>query len=162
MDQIISELCCKGTLFQWNYRKMNISRSVSSNFFVKCYGKKIWEPQYDWVISNPCYNEVCYKGTALYVGLKLASNTTVSTHKLFLGHIYLNNVKISAYLDICVSMNNCQGVLFKWTWSILNLCSLWTQFIIPDKKLQNRASHLGLIVGHWLWWIDFAFSNAFL
>ena len=28
--------------------------------------KKIWETQHDRLYSNPCYNEVCYKGTALY------------------------------------------------------------------------------------------------
>ena len=27
---------------------------------------KVWEPQYDHAICNLCYNEVCYKGTALY------------------------------------------------------------------------------------------------
>ena len=41
MDRVISELCCKGTIFQRNYRKMTIQWSFSHNSFVKFYSKKI-------------------------------------------------------------------------------------------------------------------------
>ena len=51
--------------------KMNISWSFSYYYyFVKFHGKKIWEPQHDHVVSNPCYNEVCYKGSALSTNLR--------------------------------------------------------------------------------------------
>ena len=62
---VISELCYKGTILQRNYRKMTIKTilqrnyqkmtilwSFSYNFFVKFYGRKIWEPQHDHVISK--------------------------------------------------------------------------------------------------------------
>ena len=32
------------------------------------HGKKFGEPQHECVISNPCYNKMCYKGTAMYMG----------------------------------------------------------------------------------------------
>ena len=45
---------------------MTIKWSFSYNSFVKFHGKEIWEPQPDrGIYPNPCYNEVCYKGTAL-------------------------------------------------------------------------------------------------
>ena len=52
MDNVISELCYKGTILQRIYRKMTISLSFSYNSFVKVHGKKILEPQHDRVVSK--------------------------------------------------------------------------------------------------------------
>ena len=49
-----------GQFLPRNYREMTIS-------FVKFHGKKIWEPQHNSAISNPCYNKVCYKSIGLYL-----------------------------------------------------------------------------------------------
>ena len=40
--------------------------SFSYNSFVKFLAKKIWEQQHNCVNPNPCYSEVCFKGTALF------------------------------------------------------------------------------------------------
>ena len=61
----------KGTILKRNYRKMTISWSFFYNSFVKFHGKNNWEPQMTILYPNPCYNEVCYKGTALYYDLGL-------------------------------------------------------------------------------------------
>ena len=42
-----SQLSCKGTILQRNYRKATILWSFSYNSFVKFHGEKIWEPQHD-------------------------------------------------------------------------------------------------------------------
>ena len=64
---MISESCYKGTSLQSSYRKMTIPWSFPYNSFVNFHGKKIiWEPQHEHVISDWCYNEVHYIGTALY------------------------------------------------------------------------------------------------
>ena len=42
---------------------MTIKWSFSYNSFVKFHGKKNWD--ITLLYPNPCYNEVCYKGTAL-------------------------------------------------------------------------------------------------
>ena len=65
MDCFICESCYKGTILQRNYRTMTILWSFSYNSFVKFHGTKTWEPHHDSVISNLCYNEACYKATAL-------------------------------------------------------------------------------------------------
>ena len=44
---------------------MTMKWSFSYNSFVKFCGKKSWEPKHDRIQPNSCYNEVCYKGTAL-------------------------------------------------------------------------------------------------
>ena len=68
MDSFISELCYKGKILQRNYRKMTSSWSFSYNSIVIFHDKNIWEPQRVTVLyQNLCYNEVCYKGTALYL-----------------------------------------------------------------------------------------------
>ena len=58
MDRVISELCCKETLLQKNYRKMTIYGHFPYNSFVKLHGKNIWEPQNDSAISK----SVLYRG----------------------------------------------------------------------------------------------------
>ena len=60
---VLSDLCHEGTILQRNYRKMTILWSFSFNSFVKFHGKKNRE-HYNISTVNPCYNEVCYKGTA--------------------------------------------------------------------------------------------------
>ena len=55
MDCFRSELCCKVTILQNNYRKMTI-------LFPIIHGKKVWEPQQDNTLSK---SVVRYKGTAL-------------------------------------------------------------------------------------------------
>ena len=67
MVPVINESCNKGTILQRNYRKMTTLWSFSYNSFAKFHGTKNWEPQHDSVISNLCYNEACYKGTALFI-----------------------------------------------------------------------------------------------
>ena len=54
MNQVINELCYKGTILQRNYRKMTISWSwsFSCNFFVKFYCKKFGSHNMDCFISN--------------------------------------------------------------------------------------------------------------
>ena len=47
-----SKLTYKMTTLQRNYRKMTMNWSFSYNAFVKLHGKKIWEPQHDFVISK--------------------------------------------------------------------------------------------------------------
>ena len=46
---------------------MTIKWSFSYNFFVKFHGEKKWESQHDRVISKSVFNNVCYKGAALYM-----------------------------------------------------------------------------------------------
>ena len=55
---------CKGIILQRNYRKMTISWSFFY-MFVKCYDKTFWSHM-TVLYQNPCYTEVCYKGTAFY------------------------------------------------------------------------------------------------
>ena len=62
-DLVISELCYNGTILHRNYRKMTVSFSYNS--FVKLYGKT-FRSHMSVLYHNPCYNEVHYKGTALY------------------------------------------------------------------------------------------------
>ena len=64
MDLDISGMCYKGTILQRNYKKMTIPWSFSYNSFAKLNGKK-WKPQHNHVISNLCYNKVCYKEIGL-------------------------------------------------------------------------------------------------
>ena len=66
MDLVISESCYKQTILQSNYRKMIILWSFSYNSFVKLNGKKMRGHNITMLYPNLCYNEVCYKGTALY------------------------------------------------------------------------------------------------
>ena len=40
--------------------------NFKQNCFVKIHGKKFWSLIMNMFIQNPCYNEVYYKGTALY------------------------------------------------------------------------------------------------
>ena len=45
---------------------MTIVWSFSYNSFVKFHGKKIWSHNMTVVYTNACFNDVCYKGTALF------------------------------------------------------------------------------------------------
>ena len=69
MDQVICELCYKGTILQRNYRKMTIFWSFSYNSFVKLHGKKMLEPQYD--------TDICFFGPI--------NNLSVKQGRVFLG-----------------------------------------------------------------------------
>ena len=69
MDHVISELCCKRTILQKNYRKMTILWSFSYNSFEKFISKKIGSGYMTAFYPNPYYNEVCYKGIALYISI---------------------------------------------------------------------------------------------
>ena len=47
---------------------MTILWSFSYNFFVKFYGKNLGATIWSTMLyPNLCYNDVCYKGTALYI-----------------------------------------------------------------------------------------------
>ena len=59
MDREIGELCYIGTILQRSYRKMTISWSFSYDKFFLSHNITVLYP-------NPCYKEVCYKGTDLY------------------------------------------------------------------------------------------------
>ena len=61
MDGLTSESCYKGTVLQRNYRKMTIIIPLL-NFMGKSFGSHNMTVLY----PNSCYNEVCYKWTALY------------------------------------------------------------------------------------------------
>ena len=67
MDSAISELCCKGTILQRNYRKMTIPWPFSYNSFVKFHVKKFGSHNMTMSYLNLFYNEVCYKETSLYL-----------------------------------------------------------------------------------------------
>ena len=64
MDCVISE-SYNWTILQRNYRKMTNLWSFSYNSFVKLYGKKIGSHNMTPLHPDLCYNEVCYKRTAL-------------------------------------------------------------------------------------------------
>ena len=66
MECVINESCYKGTMLLRNSRKMTILWSFSYNSCIKFTGKKIGCHNMTVLYPNPCYNEVCYKGTALY------------------------------------------------------------------------------------------------
>ena len=61
VSHIIKEQC-----LQRNYRKLTISWSFSYNIFVKFHGKKIVSYNMTLIYPNLCYDEVCYKETAMY------------------------------------------------------------------------------------------------
>ena len=65
MDPAISEPCYKGTILQRNYRKMTMSFSYNS--FVKFHGKFFLSHNMTMLYPKPCYIEVWYKGTELYI-----------------------------------------------------------------------------------------------
>ena len=44
---------------------MTIKWSFSFNYFVKFHDKKYLEVHMTVLYPNPCYNELCYKGTEL-------------------------------------------------------------------------------------------------
>ena len=74
MDHIIIESYHKGTILQWNYRKMTISWSSFSNSFVKnTMAKKVRATSWSCNI-HICNITRCYKGTVLFfeisIGLK--------------------------------------------------------------------------------------------
>ena len=52
MDRITGEPCYKGTILRRTYRKITILWSFSYKTFEKFQGIKIWEPQYDHLISK--------------------------------------------------------------------------------------------------------------
>ena len=58
---MLSESCYKGTILQRNYRKVTIYGIFLTIEFVYCIYCTC-----TMLYPNPCYNEVCYKGTALY------------------------------------------------------------------------------------------------
>ena len=64
MKPVMSDLSYKGTILQRHYRKITIKWSFSYNSFVKFHGKNIWGHSMTVLYPNPCYREVCYKGTA--------------------------------------------------------------------------------------------------
>ena len=53
------------TILQRNYRKMTIPWSFSYNSFIKFHNKKCGSQNMAVLYPHSCYNEVCYKGTAL-------------------------------------------------------------------------------------------------
>ena len=66
MDNVISELCYGGEILQRNYRKMTILYGHFHTIsFVKLHVKNIWSHNKTVLNPNPCYNEVCYRRTAL-------------------------------------------------------------------------------------------------
>ena len=66
-DCVISELCYKGTILQSNDRKITISWSFFYDSFENSMVKKIWSYNMTLLYTNLCYNDVCFKGTALYL-----------------------------------------------------------------------------------------------
>ena len=68
-------ITCKGTILQRNYRKMTMS--FSYNFFVKFHGEQNLGATICVLYSNPYYNKVCFKGTALYHSKVCFKGTTL-------------------------------------------------------------------------------------
>ena len=62
MDLFICESCYKGTILQRNYKKI----TISYNFFVICHDIRVLSHNMTMLHPNSCYDEACYKGTALY------------------------------------------------------------------------------------------------
>ena len=66
MNCVISEQCFYWIILQRKYKKMTIPWNFY-NSFVKFHGKKtIVSHKITMFSPNLCYNEVCYKRTALY------------------------------------------------------------------------------------------------
>ena len=65
MGHVISESCYKRTILS-NIKGI-ITWSFSYNSFVKFHGKKFVYLNMTMIYPKPCYNEVCYKDTALYM-----------------------------------------------------------------------------------------------
>ena len=63
-DLVISELCYQRTILHRNYRKRTLLFSYNS--FVKLYGKTFRSHNMSVLYDYPCYNEVHYKGSALF------------------------------------------------------------------------------------------------
>ena len=62
MDHVISESCYKGIIF----KSMTEKRSFSYNFFIKFNGEKTGNHSMTMFYLNPCYDQGCFKGTALH------------------------------------------------------------------------------------------------
>ena len=62
MDCVISELCFKRTILQWNYRKMTMILSFSYNSFEKFCGKNIGSHNMTVLYPYPCYTWCGIKG----------------------------------------------------------------------------------------------------
>ena len=69
MVHVISEVHYKGTILLRTI--LLIIWSFSYDSFVKFCGKKFGSHNMTMLYPNPCYNEVCFKGTALYHQMSL-------------------------------------------------------------------------------------------
>ena len=81
MNCVANEPCYKGTIL-WSFsynpfensrlKKLEIATWLSYiqiifvNSFIKLHGKKIGNHNMTVLYPKPCYNKVCYKGSALY------------------------------------------------------------------------------------------------
>ena len=67
MGHVVLEMCYKGSILQKNFREMTITWSFSYNSFVQLHSLKKWRTRMTVLNTNLCYNEMCYKSTALYL-----------------------------------------------------------------------------------------------
>ena len=67
-DCVISDLRYKGTILQRNYRKMTIFMVIFLELLRKTpWLAKIFGRNMTVLFPNPCYNEVYYKETVMYI-----------------------------------------------------------------------------------------------
>ena len=67
MENVLNELCYKGTILRMSYRKMTMKLSFSYSFFVKIHGKISWELQHDQITGQPRYVKLAYLEYMAYV-----------------------------------------------------------------------------------------------
>ena len=91
MDHVIYGSFYNRTILRTNYRKNTISGSFSYNSFVQFHGKKLKKSQNDCVISKSGFNQMCYKGIAVYLEF--------ISENIFLNHlpIYYRSKKCCGY-----------------------------------------------------------------
>ena len=101
MDQVISELCYKGKILQRIYRKMTILWLFPifplNSYRVEGFGSHNLTVLY----PNPCYDKMCYKGTALYC-YKVLDNSSPSIDHCIL--LYNSTVQEQYLLVPCSSI----------------------------------------------------------
>ena len=128
-------VCCNWTalymiFYKKNYWKTTITWSFSYTFFVKFHGKICLSHKMSVIYLNPCSNEVCCNGTALYMIVYKKSywKTTITwsfSYTFFVkfhGKICLSH-KMSViypnpcYIEVCCNGTALYMIIGKITWT---------------------------------------------
>ena len=94
--------------------------------------KKIWEPHHGHVLS--IYNEVCYKGTALYFVFFVGKNC-----------LNVNNGTCQIDWASGISPNNI-GISHEYVYWLLFLLCYFLSFLLPIKSLYLRRIYADLLI----------------